>query len=109
VCGLGEVRLIERATSVTSLLPQLLPFSGSNSHSVVIMDNCSVHHVSEVVKMTEEVGAMVHFLPLYSPDFNPIELAFSKVKKSLKLDGIDDKADIETALLEAFATIRLYY
>jgi len=31
-----------------------------------------------MVKMIEEVGAIVHFLPPYSPDFTPIELAFSK-------------------------------
>jgi len=113
LCGMGDVKLIEGTTDSstfcdfieTSLLPQLLPFDGSNPNSVVILDNCSIHHVSEVVKMIEEVGAMVHFLPPYSPDFNPIELTFSKVKMSLKLDGIDDKADIETALLEAFSTI----
>ncbi|XP_065891729.1 uncharacterized protein [Dysidea avara] len=88
-----------------SLLPHLLPFDGSNPHSVVIMDNCFIHHIGEVVKMIEEVGAIVHFLPPYSPDFMPIELAFSKVKTSLKLNGIEDVADMETALLEAFATI----
>jgi len=43
------------------------------------MDNCAIHLVSEVVQMIEEVGAMVHFLPPYCPDFIPIELAISKV------------------------------
>ena len=40
--------------------------------------------------MIEEVGAMVHFLPPYSPDFMSIELAISKVKTSLKMDGLED-------------------
>ena len=66
------------------LLPQLLPFDGQNPHSVVVMDNCAVHHVQEIVAMIEQVGAIVHFLPPYSPDLNPIEEAFSKVKSELK-------------------------
>ena len=64
------------------LLPLLQPFNGINTHSVVVMDNCSIHHISEAVKMIEEVGAIVHFLPSYSPDLNPIEEAFSRLKES---------------------------
>ena len=48
------------------LLPQLQPFDGSNKQSVVIMDNCSIHHVPEVVGLIEEVGAIVHFPPPFS-------------------------------------------
>ena len=113
MCGLLDVKLVEGTSNgdtfysfvKENLLPHLLPFNGSNPHSVVIMDNCSIHHVSGVVQMIEEVGAMVHFLPPYSPDFMPIELAFSKVKTSLKMDGLEDAIDMETALLEAFTTI----
>ena len=50
------------------LLPQLQPFNGVNEHSVVVMDNCSIHHISEIVKnMVEDVGALVHFLPPLPP------------------------------------------
>ena len=73
---------------------------------MVIMDNCSIHHVNEIVQMIEEVGSNVHFLPPYSPDFMLIELEFSKVKASLKTD-IQQNVDMETALLAAFATISL--
>ena len=62
------------------LIPQLQPFNGTNPNSVVIMDNCTIHHVPDIVEIIEDVGAMVHFLPPYSPDFNPIELAFSKAQ-----------------------------
>ena len=61
------------------LLPCLMPFNGTNENSVVIMDNCSIHHVAHVTQMITEVGAIVHYLPPYSPDFNPIEWCFSKV------------------------------
>ena len=69
------------------------------AHSVVVMDNYSIHHISEIVQMIEEVGAIVHFLPPYSPDLMPIEMAFSKVKTSLKMDRIEEVADMEIALL----------
>ena len=62
------------------LIPLLMPFNGINTHSVVVMDNCSVHHVNGVVEMIHSTGALLRFLPPYSPDLNPIELVFSKVK-----------------------------
>ena len=65
---------------IQKYLPHLLPFDGINCHSVVVLDNCSIHHIPEVAAMIEEVGAIVHYLPPYSPNFNPIEEAFSKVK-----------------------------
>ena len=47
----------------THLLHQLIPYNGTNPHFAVIMDNCSIHHVPEVVKSIQDVGALVHFLP----------------------------------------------
>jgi len=61
-------------------LPYLLPFNGINPNSVVILDNTSIHHVERVVHLILENGAMVLFLPSYSPDIMPIEECFSKVK-----------------------------
>ena len=56
--------------------------------------------------MIEEVGAVVHFVPPYSPDFNPIELAFSKVKGKLQdLEMSMTASDTETVMLAAFASI----
>ena len=84
----------------TYLLPHLLPFNRSNPHSVVILDNCTVHHVPEVVKSIQDVGALVLFLPPYSPDFNPLEECFSKIKSILKsLDqNLSHITDLETLL-----------
>lgn len=53
---------------------------------VVVMDNLSSHKVKGVRKAIESAGAEVRYLPPYSPDLNPIELAFSKLKKLLR-DG----------------------
>ena len=62
------------------LLPVLQPFNWVNKHSVVILDNASIHHVDQVVDLIENTGARLLFLPPYSPDLNPLEEVFSKVK-----------------------------
>ncbi len=88
------------------ILPILQPFDGCNPHSVVIMDNCSIHHVREIAEIIDQVGAILLFLPPYSPDLNPIELAFSKVKTVIKeLETSMASADLNTVMLSAFATI----
>ena len=52
-------------------------FDGVSEKSIVIMDNCSIHHVAEVKRMFMDSGIAVFFLPPYSPDYNPIEETFS--------------------------------
>ena len=64
-----------------TLLPHLMPFNGT---SVVIMDNASIHHVEGIQEMINGVGALLLYLPPYSPDYNPIEELFSKLKKTIK-------------------------
>lgn len=51
---------------------------------VVILDNLPAHKRKEAEKAVKQRGAWLLFLPPYSPDFNPIELAFSKLKAHLK-------------------------
>jgi len=60
------------------LAPELRP------GDVVIMDNLPAHRISGVREAIEKVGARLLFLPPYSPDFNPIEMAFSKLKALLR-------------------------
>lgn len=61
------------------------PFNWVNKHSVIIMDNASIHHVDEVVDIIEnQLKARLLFLPPYSPDLNPAEEVFSKVKSIMK-------------------------
>ena len=76
--------------------------NGVNPHSVLVMDNCSIHHVNTTVY---EVGALVHFLPPYSPDDYPIEEAFSKVKGQFKVMDIDSLDDPQDFMMTAFATM----
>ena len=53
---------------------------------IVVMDNLSSHKVAGIREAIEAAGAELRYLPPYSPDLNPIELAFSKLKKILR-DG----------------------
>lgn len=65
-----------------TLIPNMQPFPAMNS--ILIMDNCSIHHVQQVKDLMTSVGILVHFLPPYSPDYNPCEELFSYVKYYLK-------------------------
>ncbi len=43
----------------THLIPHLMPFNGVNPHSIVILDNCSIHHCIEVVTSLKDIGVLV--------------------------------------------------
>lgn len=61
----------------------LEPFDGSSPHSMVIMDNLSLHHNLPVRTLLNQSGIVVQYLPPYSPDLNLVE-AFSYIKSYLK-------------------------
>lgn len=72
---------------------------------IVFMDNCPTHKMDEVEEAIEGRGARVMFLPAYSPDLNPIENCWSKVKailRSLKPRSFEELLD---ALVEAFSRV----
>ena len=60
------------------LIPELV------AGDIVVMDNLSSHKVAGVRAAIEGVGAQLHYLPPYSPDYNPIEMAFAKLKTLLR-------------------------
>ena len=62
----------------TQLAPTLKP------GDVVILDNLSVHKSAKAEAVLRAHGAWMMFLPQYSPDLNPIEMAFSKLKAHLR-------------------------
>jgi len=67
---------------------------------IVIMDNLSVHKSLRVRQLIEAQGCTLLFLPAYSPDLTPIELAFAKLKTFLRRVG----ADTVEALQDAIST-----
>ena len=86
------------------LLPCLMPFNGINENSVVI---CAIHHVAYVTELITDVGALIHYLPPYSPDYNPIEWCFSKVKAVIPSyeNEMEAVEDIVLIALAAFASV----
>ncbi len=74
------------------LVPSLSP------GDVVIMDNLPAHKLANVRAAIEAAGAALHFLPPYSPDFNPIEMAFSKLKSFLKKVAARTKENLWDAI-----------
>ena len=91
----------------TNLLPHMMAFNGQNPNSVIILDNCSIHHVNGALLAMQQIGSLVQFLPPYSPDYNPIELLFSKVKCTLRAMEVELSVtgDIESMVLAAFASV----
>lgn len=72
---------------------------------VVIWDNLSVHKSAVAQRLIEAAGCQIRFLPPYSPDFAPIELAFSKLKTFLRRVGARDRAALDDAIAAALRTI----
>jgi len=81
------------------LVPELKP------GDVVVMDNLPAHKVAGVRETIEGAGARLLYLPPYSPDFNPIEMAFSKLKALLRKTAartVDELWDAVGQSLDAF-------
>jgi transposase len=72
---------------------------------VVVMDNLSVHKSEAVRELIEGTGAEVLYLPPYSPDFNPIEEAFSKIKNLLRKAGARAREALVEAIGQALSKV----
>ena len=72
---------------------------------VVVMDNLSSHKVTGVRELIQARGAEVLYLPPYSPDLNPIEKAWAKIKQYLRSTRARSKQNLDQAITEALALI----
>jgi transposase len=81
------------------LVPTLRP------GQTVIWDNLSVHKSATAQQLIEGVGCQVRFLPPYSPDFAPIEQAFSKLKTGLRRAQARTRTALDDAITAGLATI----
>lgn len=72
---------------------------------LVIMDNLGAHHATGIREAIEAVGAHVLYLPPYSPEFNPIELCWSKMKQTLKSWGARTVGALRDAIGDAAALV----
>jgi len=105
--GMGETLAVEDSTNQEvfeaylehALVPTL------EAGQVVIMDNLSAHKPTRVRELIEERGCELIYLPAYSPDFNPIEEAFSKIKEIVRRAGARTKDALLDVLGEALSAI----
>ena len=72
---------------------------------IVVMDNLASHYAKDALSAVESVGASVWFLPAYSPDLNPIEQVWSKVKAWLRRAAATTIDDLITATANALRAV----
>ena len=73
----------------------------------VVMDNFSSHKAAAIKEAIETAGARLVYLPPYSPDFNPIENCWSKVKEYLRSQAARTYEALDQAITEAFNAVTL--
>jgi transposase len=76
-----------------------------NKGDIVVMDNLSVHKSPKTLALIEAVGAEVRFLPAYSPDLNPIEKMWSKVKALLRTAEARTPEELDQAITNALTKV----
>jgi transposase len=99
--GMGEAMCVDDATDAEAFEVYVEHFLAPSlkKGQVVVFDNLGAHKPQKVRELIEARGAQVLFLPSYSPDLNPIEEAFSKIKAIVRKAG----ARTREALIEAIA------
>jgi len=105
--GIGASMIIEGAANAVAfeayvehiLVPSLV------KGQIVVMDNLRVHKSARVRHLIEEQGCQLLFLPAYSPDFSPIEEAFSKVKACLRRLKARTREALQEAIAQALLTV----
>jgi transposase len=75
------------------------------NNDIVVMDNLAVHYSNEAITAIEATGATPWFLPPYSPDFNPIEQMWSKVKQYVRRIAAREFEGLMTALGQALDAV----
>jgi transposase len=81
------------------LVPTLRP------GDIVVLDNLGAHKNEATLALIDAAGAQTRFLPAYSPDLNPIEMMWSKVKGFLRAAEARSHSALLQAIAEALATI----
>ena len=100
LCGSIDGLTFE-AFVIRKLIPKL--WKGA----VVVWDNYSIHKGQEIEEAIKKAGAKLIYLPPYSPDFNPIENCWSKIKNILRSIGARTYKDLDLAIAYAYSQVSL--
>jgi transposase len=105
--GMGAALILEGSATTTAFelyVEQVLTPS-LHAGQIVVMDNLRAHKSVRVRTVIEAKGCQLLFLPSYSPDFSPIEEAFSKLKTALRRAGARTREALEEAIAQALLSI----
>jgi transposase len=105
--GMGASLVVEGSTNGTvfQAYVQDVVLPTLKRGQVVVMDNLSAHKGERVLELIEAKGCELIYLPPYSPDFNPIEQAFSKLKSYLRAACARSRDALMEVIGEALRTI----
>jgi transposase len=107
--GMGEAISIEGATDAEVFEAYVQDFLAPTlkAGQVVVLDGLGAHRTARVREFIEGRGAELLFLPSYSPDLNPIEEAFSKIKNIVRKAGARTHEALNEVMGEALAAVTL--
>ena len=106
--GMGEAMCVEGATDAEAFevyVEHFLAPTLKGGQLLVVLDNLGAHKPRRIRELIEQRGAELVFLPSYSPDLNPIEEAFSKIKNVLRKLGARTHEALIEAISEALSGI----
>jgi transposase len=105
--GMGQAMTIEGSTNKEVFETYVEHFLAPELQKgqVVVMDNLGAHRPDRVKELIEERGAELVYLPPYSPDLNPIEEAFSKIKNIVRKFGARAREALVEAIAEALSAV----
>lgn len=105
--GMGEALLLDGAADAAAFEVYIEQVLAPSLHAgqIVILDNLSIHLGPRVRQAIEARGCRLLFLPAYSPDFSPIEEAFSKLKTHLRRVGARTREALQEAIGQALTPI----
>jgi transposase len=108
--GMGEAVSIKGATDAEvfeTYVERFLAPTLSAGQEVVVLDGLGAHRTGRVRELIERRGADLVFLPSYSPDLNPIEEAFSKIKSIVRKVAARTREALDEAMGEALSAVTL--
>ncbi len=105
--AMGECMAVEGSTKAFVFEAYVERFLAPTLHEgqIVVMDNLGAHKTDRVRELIEARGCELWFLPAYSPDLNPIEEAFSKVKAHLRKAAARTREALVEAMGEALSAV----
>jgi transposase len=105
--GIGESMCVEGATDAAAFEAYVEHFLAPSlcEGQVVVMDNLGAHRPKRIRELIEARGAELVYVPSYSPDLNPIEQAFSKIKNILRKLGARTHETLLEAMEEALSKV----